>query len=393
LKEETITIPEMGIRGLIKVELRDSQTGEITNELETHNFISPKIIKTLYALKVMDIFTTGRLKAGFSPSSLMKDPFAQISLTDATHPEDPTTEWLRKGQLVAWALSDASYTGNSTVQGRYNTAESTTDFKSVKMVFDFDTNVGNGTFQSIYFNPKDSVYGSGGATPGIANLRSLKVFGGKRYRLTSLTSTSNALFEELDADDNPVSSFDLGDATIRDFHIRNNVIYYVRDSVTKSVQSAPLATPNVLTAVINLPFNAVGGLYFNEKTKEWYFANYSGNNTLWLIYNEALTTELRREPIQTAAGVSVGASYAAGPVTQDGDFLFIGRYYLDEKGHGFEMDRTNVCRGIDDKFYYIPGFRYPKTSIGSRALLKTPITKDSTQTMKITYEFILPNWL
>src|SRR5690606_36291447 len=95
--------------------------------------------------------------------------FERMTLTDASHPEQPEKDWFIKGNEIGWALTSGTYSGSDNKRGSYNTAEPFTTQEQVHIVVDFPTHAGNGTFQSIYFTPDHNPQNYGIFRPFLSN--------------------------------------------------------------------------------------------------------------------------------------------------------------------------------------------------------------------------------
>jgi len=79
--------------------------------------------------------------------------FGTIALTTNSDSEDANMKYI-KGSTIGWANRFSGYVGADPKRGSINFAESKVLSKnSVKFVFDFPSNSSNGTFQSIYWMP------------------------------------------------------------------------------------------------------------------------------------------------------------------------------------------------------------------------------------------------
>ncbi|MGG3708675.1 hypothetical protein [Heyndrickxia coagulans] len=368
-------------KGLIKIELFDDLTKKKVEEINTHNFIARGVLDHLFKAKMRDVFTQGRNTGGRSVSTSFGDMFEQMSLTDANHPESPETEWLRKGKVIGYALTTTTYSGSSTIQGTYNAVESSTTAEKVHMVFDFPTNAANGTFQSIYFHQSSYVQPNNYYRfPKIGDgVYSLKKYNDQFYVLKSST------LEVYNSNWNLLNSYDLKDYSIRDFEIVDDYLFYVKDSTTNTIRKAPIANPTALELVIERISDYCGGIAFNDINRQFIIGNYlSANNIQFMYY------DVNFNLINTITKSIDSLSYSNGKLTIiDGD-LIAGPYYIDTRGDAFKVSSYDVRGAIDGLLYASAGFLLPKLAIGSRALLDAPVTKLNTQTMKITYDFILP---
>lgn len=147
---DTVSFPKLNAEGKVKIELFDDLTGRKVEEVKTNNFIA-KGVEYYFKILMMNQFT--RDKATGAINHTVDSLFEQMTLTDASHAEQPEKEWYMKGNVIGWALTSGTYIGDDNKRGSYNTAESFTKQKQVHIVVDFPTHAANGTFQSIYFTP------------------------------------------------------------------------------------------------------------------------------------------------------------------------------------------------------------------------------------------------
>lgn len=368
-------------KGLIKIELFDDLTKKKVEEINTHNFIARGVLDHLFKAKMRDVFTQKRNTGGQLVSASFGDMFEQISLTDANHPESPETEWLRKGKVIGYALTTTTYSGSSTIQGTYNAAESSTTAEKVHMVFDFPTNAANGTFQSIYFHqsscvPPNAYYDFPKIGGGVY---SLKKYNDQFYVLKTPT------LEVYNTNWNLLNSYNLNDSSIRDFEIVDDYLFYVKDNRMNTIRKAPIANPTALELVIQGISDYCGGIAFNDINRQFIIGNYLSSNNIQFMYYD-----VNFNLINTITISSNSLSYDKSKLTIiDGD-LIAGPHYIDTQGNVFDVSFYNVRGAIDGLLYDSAGHLLPKLAIGSRALLDAPVTKLNTQTMKITYDFILP---
>src|SRR5690625_2434353 len=211
---------------------------------------------------MMNQFT--RNKGRGSINHTVDNLFERMTLTDASHPEQPEKEWCMKGNEIGWALTSGSYSGGDNKRGSYNTAESFTTQEQVHIVIDFPTHAGNGTFQSIYFTPDSDPRNYGIFRPfrlqDLPGVLKVQKYNNEIWVLHSSDSSSSGIGERsssisrYDDNFNHIETYNLPYSK-RDFYIHNNYIYYAEDTSTRSVQRASLSNPTNLTTVINQYIN------------------------------------------------------------------------------------------------------------------------------------------
>lgn len=81
-------------------------------------------------------------------------PMSWLVLTDYDGPEDPENEIIMRGRIVGYASRYSTYAGSDTKRGSLNTAESFIESRHIHLVYDWPTHAANGTFQSVYWNSR-----------------------------------------------------------------------------------------------------------------------------------------------------------------------------------------------------------------------------------------------
>lgn len=388
--EELVTYPEVMPQGLIKVELFEE--GKKIQEIEDHNFIAPGLINHVFKARIKDLFTQKRATDGGLVSDAFNDFFKQISLTDASHPEDPANEWIRRGNLIGYAYSDGTYAGGDTQRGTYNAKESITTKERVRMVFDFPTHAANGEIKSIYFHPDNNIYNTNNFFNKVvlSNARSIKKYNNKYYVLKS------SLLEVYDLNWVLLESHALGDNAIQDFEIVDDVIYYAANATSVAVRKANLSSPKSFTTVINNLAYTAGIAYITDEEK-FVVVNSSGiGNGTSSVYTLNYYDKAFNLIESFNAGIGYGPSN--GSIFYQNGILFLNTFSVDKNKDINYVTRSAASVdlkiiGIDSDKLYVPYgssiYEVPKLSIGSRSLLVSPITKTNKHTMKITYDFIL----
>lgn len=367
-------------QGKIKIELFDELTRKKIEEINTHNFISKAVKEQLFKNKMKSVFTYNRVTGGGDPSNAFGDPFYTMSLTDADHPENPENEYVRKGRVIGLAYTNKTYSGSDPLIGTYNAAESFTTKEQVHMVFDFPTHAGNGTFSSIYFHA-NYIF----STNSFFKIRN-ETFSSVQKHNNRYYGMSDYNFKIYDLNWNLEQEFSLN-SSIYDFVIIGNDIYFACNNTSASIQKAPLTDPtNVQTVFTGKRFR---GISYDLSQQRFYL---SDNDSNILIYDKSFNL-LDTKNFSELGNIS--------RIFFDPDGLFTQSYFLElEKGLSTTLlDSNYYFGGVIDDMLLINYYRYdytnngaylfPKFHIGSRSLLDSPVTKTSTNTMKITYDFIL----
>lgn len=397
---EKVNFSPLEPKGLIKVELFEGR--KKVEEVNTHNFIAKAVLTDIFKMAMKSLFTQNRKTGGRKIYDDINDIFKCMHLTDAVHPEDPANEWFVQGNEIGYALSDATYVGSDVLRGSYNEVESFTTGEKVRMVFDFPTHAANGTFHSIYFSNRGSAFTASINNdvllfekipiPNGANLGtvSIKKHGDKIYRLRS----DNKMLDVFDQQCNLLNSITLPYTDNYDFEILDNYIYFVTITSSRTVYRMPIADFSSDEVVVTGYTNA-GGICYDTKKEQFIIArNSSGisNSTVTIRrYDKTFNLLTTIDIAKLSASRSSLRLYAINSqVVLNNRILF-----SDDKVTETEFAQSGHIAGVLDGQFAIqsnsnyPLYLIPKAQIGSRCLLDEPITKQPTQTMKITYDFIL----
>ncbi len=381
-------------KGKIKVELMDI-SGEVIHKQETENFIA-KPVQKIYDELMRDVFTYNRGVSRYRYADIHFDPFNSLELTDATHPEDPQNEWVRAGNLIGYALTTGPYSGDDPLRGSYNTSESFTNREQVHVVVDFPTHAGVGTFQSIYFMAgRNNLSANSQSKSNNNQYYKIVKHDGVVYAFSSEGNNSTlCILDEKTYEQ--IESIPLG-RSYYDFCIVGNKIYF-KDS--SQVYSAIISNPSETT--IEKGGLSGSGLNYNPTTGRWFvssnerFDMYDSN---WNLLSSYTGLNFASYNINKIIAVT-----EEGIITSYGDFIYTGGTYDGQlvRIAGIPTSSTsNVPRlaGVVEGnllYSYVASgsssglYKIPLINIGSRALLDEPVTKGNTQTMKITYDFMLP---
>lgn len=380
---EKLDYPSFNPRGLIKIELFDELTGKKKEEIKTHNFISIGFKNYLMKLAMKSLFTNYRNTGGVNFYGNINDPFNCMYLTDASHSEQPNSEWLIKGRQIGYAYTNGTYSGPSTMRGSYNATESFTRLDQVRIVVDFPTHAANGSFQSIYFTYDGSKFSNTSyfSKFGVSIVKAKK-YGNYIYALTNSMTTSD-IFKKYDLNYNLIETYNLPENK-SDFEIYNDYIYFSSDSKSRAVQRATLSNPTSLTTIATDYY--AGGICFDVAKNQFIVVSSSSNSSSGIVsihkYDINFNLLSTNKTNYTNSYNSIKTTYDNGDIIINNRIL-IGNDYLTFAG-------IHECRGIiDDEMVLSDGAVIPKIGISSRALLDSPVTKTSNNTMKITYDFTL----
>lgn len=399
---------KLNVEGKVKVELFDDLTGKRIEEIKTNNFIA-KGVEYYFKILMMNQFTRNRGTGAINYT--VNDLFERMTLTDASHPEQPEKEWYIKGNEIGWALTSGTYSGDDTKRGSYNAVESFTTHEQVHIVVDFPTHAANGTFQSIYFTPSGNPLNYGIFRPfmleGLPGVLKVQKYNNQIWVLHSSSSSSSNVASDsrsssisrYDDNFNHIETYNLPYSKL-DFYIHNNYIYYTESISSRGLQRAPLSDPTNLTTIIDEYINGnerLAGIVFDHKNNQFVISSSSGDRLGSSSSGSSISRYdtsfnlLSNTPYTFPDG---GYLYQKMFITDDGDIFVNGfnRSYILQNNKA-EMDaKIGLVMGVIDNYKVMRnGEVMPQTGISSRALLNAPVTKTSNVTMKITYDFMLPS--
>ena len=392
---DTVNFPKLDAKGKVKIELFDDLTGRKIEETETNNFIA-KGVEYYFKILMMNQFT--RDKGTGSINHIVDNLFERMTLTDASHAEQPEKEWYIKGNEIGWALTTGSYSGSDDKRGSYNTSESFTTQEQVHIVIDFPTHAANGTFQSIYFTPDSDPLSYSIFRPfrlqDLPGVLKVQKYNNQIWVLHSSSSSGTTNYDSdrlsrYDDNFNLIETYNLPYLKC-DFYIHNNYIYYAADSTTRSVQRAPLSNPTNLSTVLQL--NArVSGIVFDHKNNQFLVSDGLNNGNI-----HRYDTSFNLLSSTPSGNIQYSWLYSKMFITDDGD-IFLNdsdRSYIVQDDVAETDAKIGLVMGVIDDYKVMRnGEVMPQTGISSRALLDAPVTKTSNTTMKITYDFLLPSLL
>jgi|GEM_PF-5797972 len=360
--------------GEIKVELFDAASGNKVYEAKDHNFIS-KGVQQLYREQMRNIFTRNRVTGGTYIDYY--DPFHTMSLTTADHLEDPAREWMIDGEQIGYAHSTDTYAGSSKLRGSYNASESFTKANQVHMVFDFPTHAANGTFKSIYFHTQF------GLTYSKHYFYETGMLGYKVMKAGDFYYTSDR--NSIRKYDNYYNLVEKRDVYHYDFTIIDSDLYYVNGQ--KRLYKLPLESFLTYEVKYIEGFeDNIYGITYDPKTKQIYASVALGENYVIIDpFNGFVKLGLH-------SNTMAPAKY---PLNLIDGFIFAGQYVSVRKGS--EGHKINIVGDFNENYIFYGNYfqgsilLVPKIFIGSRCLLDAPVTKTANTTMKITYDFMLPD--
>lgn len=395
MKEQIILPSDFLPEGRVKIELFDDLTGKKIEEYETKNFIANGIREQFFKLVQADIFTRYKYTGQSRLHEALVDPFRIMSLTDASHPEQPNEEWLRRGKLIGYAYTNETYSGSDPQRGSYNAKESFTNLEQVHIVIDFPTHAANGTFQSVYFHSDSDLISTAKVLIAIPkDIRIIKKHGNKYYAQVGSASSNLEIY---DLNFNLLEEVNVG-RSFYDFVIVGDYIYFSPYSSPYGIYRAPISDPANWeqinsTRIYGITHDSKNNLFF---VKTYYSPGLlemrdSNFNLLGAYENVSLQFPLF---FDENANAILGNKYGDPPsstvflLNEKIEFTLMWRNYTRGIiGYDENSFFVNAAEGYSSPYYV---YRHPKVHFGSRALLDSPVTKTANHTMKVTYDFMLP---
>lgn len=437
------------VKGKVTVELIDAKSGEVVQKQEKDNFIANNGVEYLQYLQHRNfkdqVKQLGPVDADKEYEPLK--PFETVALTDSVAAAAPNDEWNVPGKLIGYAIKEA-YSGPDSLRGTPNSVLSATSPSFTKWVFDWPTNAANGTIASVCWNvgyKASDYYNSDYRLPiGITKDSTLL-----KQQPTTLTgrpiayASANLLFagtgtsvSSYDAQLASISSFSTIDVKGIAWDSGNSKLWVISGTQIASYSS----TGTLIDGPTNVTNRAYRGLTF-DGTSLWTLVNWqvyqidtSGNDVSNFDgYFGPLGVSLSREGVLDisynadsglleimAYGLYASGSARRTHIASQGfsasgiksnllTYLMpnykgnrVLHYYSNNQDYllsYFDIAENNKwVQLIDVDVYYniqnAPKFPYSGTSLltlriegmGSRALLPSPITKTSSQSLRITYQ-------
>lgn len=380
------------VKGHVAVDVMED--GRIVDHAEHDNYVSPFVYDALRKYtnaQFMMLHDGTNLYYHYSdfPRYALNSAFI---LTDYAGPVNPR-ERVIHGTPLSYGYHQ--YVSNNVYECSFNQDESYRKANSLRFVFDFSTSQGNGTFQSIYSGPSidNPNYKAGCALlPGYNVRWQVTYCDGKIYTPSnnSLTVfTVDDWITLLNGDTWNRQTVQVPNARLTDdtfLTAYNHSIYWVN---SQFVYSAPVSdltdvtTHNIGDYCRAISYSAIRDSFFiiisNTEIRE-YSTSFELKKTFTGNYGSDLYISAMPEENSVLIGSRVydidDNANALKPcarwesVSPFTCMTFIG---------GFALAYVNVFTGL-----------YLGTQYFSRARLDKPVTKNSRQTMKITYDFNMP---
>lgn len=380
------------VKGHVAVDVMEG--GRIVDHAEHDNYVSPFVYDALrkyvnaHFMMLYDgptLYDRGSLFNQYALNSA-------FILTDYAGPVN-TRERVIHGTPLSYGYHQ--YVSNNATECSFNQDESYRKANSLRFVFDFSTSQGNGTFQSIYSGPStrnpdyyagyDLLVSSDADWP--ATYCDGKIYVSRADSLTVFTVDDWITRLNGGAwDRQTVQVPNVGLSSYTRLTAYNHSIYWVN---ARSVYSAPVSDlTNVTTHNIGDYCQAIS----YSAIRNSFFISISGTE----VREYSTSFELKK----TFTGNYGSSCISAMP--EENSILLGNRVYdIDDNANALKPCVRWQKSGTFYNMSFISGFvltygayahtgLYLGTQYFSRARLDKPVTKNSRQTMKITYDFNMP---
>ena len=400
--------PDFKVHGHVKVEVRNND-GSLAQCEEHDNYVSPFVYG---ALRKVTNSRFLQLQHVSSTSTSVKTDLASIGssiymrsglntglmLTDYAGVANER-ERVIHGNALAFGGYGAS--SNGTDKGSFNTAESYQKANSQRFVYDFTTNQANGSFQSVYTTMQSSdfdyVYSPGlliqnneRNNSGVVNDGRTLIYGtGTGVNIMTVDEFINWL---------QGSSSIYTSHALRDFSNNSRIAFRQGELWwavgQKRVYHAPLSDLASYTAV-DTPNNVYSICWHPKRDTFFTIELFSGVRKL--VERSTAFAQLRTFTVPNTPNLN--AYLTALP---EEDSIIIGGlvFDIDDNANVLQPRQKWFGSSVTNSFHgcFMGDFLLDNNYLGldlgtqyfSRARLDNPVTKNSRQTMKITYDFTMP---
>lgn len=439
LKHKVSSIP---LRGFTKIELFDEKRfGKKVEEVTAENFISINTKDYLEYILIREYSQIGAwstssktyYESNMRPITGRFFPFDTIALTTDSRPENPQSERIVMGDIIGYAFKN-EYVGTDTKRGTINAAESYTDKGIAHFVFDFSTQAANGTFSSVvwyaslssssagpqqYYQKNYEWYvalkGKNGLTNNSDYRGGLCFDGSSFWTLESTGSGAKKIVEVLvtPGTNGKNATFTLGRVwdshvsyysdVVYDMTYDSDYIYYVVNPSAASFNTIYRVKKSDGTRS-TITLSGFRYLYGIERVGAYFYVlgqsatQVNGVYPLrWAKYDSSFNIIEAKNIFDNDVG-AYGMAYnqqknEIAVRTSNGIFIYdlqMNRlsYSISQPNSPYTYPGIAVKDGeyfLRDEFSF---FMAELGSLGARNLLPTPVTKTSTNTMKVTYDFM-----
>ena len=404
--------PDFKVHGHVKVEVRNID-GSLAQCEEHDNYVSPFVYGALrkvtnsrfMQLQHVDATSTSvttNLASIVNSIYMSKGLNTGLTLTDYAGVANER-ERVIHGNALAYGGYGASSSAND--NGSFNPAESYQKANSQRFVYDFSTTQANGSFQSVYTTMQSGNFNYIYTSP-LLYINNKRVTNGVvNDGMTLIYGNSNGVtimtvdeFINWLQGGTPIST----DHTLAEFNSSNSRIAFRRGELwwTASARSyvfhAPLSDLTNPTKVTT--GNRVDSICWHPK-RDTFFTVERVSNTYQLVERSTAFAQLRTFAIPSTPNSSNDLT-----ALPEEDSIIIGGQVFDiddnanmlqprQKWFATYTSSNTVFHGCFMGDFLLDNY-YLGLDLGtqyfSRARLDNPVTKNSRQTMKITYDFTMP---
>ena len=402
--------PDFKVHGHVKVEVRNND-GSLAQCEEHDNYVSPFVYGALRKVTNSRFMQLGHVSststsvttdlASIGSSIYMRSGLnTGLTLTNYAGVANER-ERVIHGNALAFGGYGASSSGTN--KGSFNPVESYQKANSQRFVYDFDTTQANGSFQSVYTTMQSSdfdyVY-SPGLLPQSNERNSSGIVNDGRTLIYGTDTGVNIMTVDEFINWLQGSSSIYTSHALRDFDSNSRIAFRQGELWwtvgQKWVYHAPLSDLASYT-VVNTP-DDVYSICWHPKRNTFFTVNYV-SDTYKLVERSTAFAQLRTFTIPNTP--STNTDLTALP---EEDSIIIGGRVFDiddnanvlqsrQKWFGSEGTSSSTFHGCFMGDFLLDN-NYLGLDLGtqyfSRARLDNPVTKNSRQTMKITYDFTMP---
>ncbi|HHV74982.1 MAG TPA: hypothetical protein GXX41_10175 [Thermoanaerobacterium sp.] len=374
------------IRGLVTVELFDAATKKKVLEAKTENLITS--IGYNYLRNQLITYALGSTYTGSKPS--FENVFSQIQLYSGNEPEIEE-KFPSLGELVGWS-DQTTYSGSDSLRGTVNTAESKMnydDLSRVHFVFDWPTNAANGTFQTIIWGSRNllsmkitaiSVTFDTHLVGVIGNTQVLYVLGYQNNKIYKLDPNTFTVISSFSTPGTYPRGLAWDGTNIWIGDINSNKIYKISPSDRTVISSFSFSKPYGIAwdgSYLWVTTTVDNKIYKVDPNSGTILSSFTGPTTNYSIpvahdkqnlYINDSSTFYKIDPATGKVKSKYYAALSCSALTWDGE-KFISVY---------DSPYNNS----------VPISTIYNVNYGARTLLASPVTKTSTNTMKIQYDFV-----
>lgn len=378
------------VKGHVAVDVMED--GRIVDHAEHDNYVSPFVYDALRKyVNAQFMMLSDKEELSHTVSVFPQYAFnSAFILTDYAGPVN-TRERVIHGTPLSYGYHQ--YVSNNVNECSFNQDESYRKANSLRFVFDFSTSQGNGTFQSIYSSPSMSnpAYRAGyGLLTGWQVRWPVTYCDGKIYTPDTdmlIAFTLDDWITRLNGDTwNRVKTQvpNAGLTSYTTLTAYNHSIYWVN---RQSICSAPVSdltdvtTHNIGDSCRDISYSAIRDSFFILFQNE--------------VREYSTSFQLKK--------TFTGNYYHVSAMPEENSILLGNRVYdIDDNANAlkpcarWEENSPFDCMTFIGSFALAYGSSYANTGLYlgsqyfSRARLDKPVTKNSRQTMKITYDFNMP---